>query len=246
MLEFRADPESQYHNAEFQKDKTVPLIVGRADALLWWGRPSKRWATTPSKTSAVLRTSWTLAWRPSLQARECPMRERIAHLEAEIEDLCEAVDRCRKISIAANAAIGAGALALVTGGLRVFQFGPTMFVIALRAILGGIAPLVSNKPGAESNQSASTLEHGEPGSGALNLETGTTGGSELGSTGSGSSQAGRLSPSLQPFSTARCPLMSPEPRRVQAVSIAKSESKMRRGRGPGAARTLFSATGVAG
>lgn len=72
------------------------------------------------------------------------LREPIADLEAEIETLSEAADRCRKIGMAAQGVIAIGGvlfLLLMTGFL---PFGPT-FVLALAAVLGGLALLGSNK-----------------------------------------------------------------------------------------------------
>src|SRR5437879_13356791 len=41
MLEFRADPESPYHNAAFQKDKTVPVYCASGGRSALVGKAQK-------------------------------------------------------------------------------------------------------------------------------------------------------------------------------------------------------------
>lgn len=72
------------------------------------------------------------------------LRERVAELEAEIEVLSEAADRCRKIAMAAQGAMIVGGLLLLLLILGLARFGPT-FVLAIAALLGGMALLGSNK-----------------------------------------------------------------------------------------------------
>lgn len=69
----------------------------------------------------------------------------IARLEARIEALSASLERCRKISYAAKAAIGLGALWFVLMILWILPFDPTPFVAALAATLGGVVLLGSNK-----------------------------------------------------------------------------------------------------
>jgi hypothetical protein len=71
-------------------------------------------------------------------------REQIADLEAEIEHLSEAAERCRKISIAAQALVAAGGLVLVATPIGLLRLGPTALVAAIAAILGGLALYGSN------------------------------------------------------------------------------------------------------
>jgi hypothetical protein len=72
-------------------------------------------------------------------------REQIADLEAEIEHLSEAAERCRKISIAAQALVAAGGLVLVATPIGLLRLGPTALVAAIAAILGGLALYGSNQ-----------------------------------------------------------------------------------------------------
>ncbi len=68
----------------------------------------------------------------------------IAQLEDRIESLTESIARCRKIALGSKIAIGGGALWFVLVVLWILPFGPTGFVAALAATLGGIVLLGSN------------------------------------------------------------------------------------------------------
>lgn len=71
--------------------------------------------------------------------------EQIVSLEAEIDELVEAAERCRRIGLAAKLAIATGLVMIAASTLGLFRFGPTSFVFALSAVLGGIALSGSNK-----------------------------------------------------------------------------------------------------
>jgi hypothetical protein len=68
----------------------------------------------------------------------------IALVEARIEQLSEAIERCRKLSIAARIAIGAGAAWIVLTLLGPIPFYPGPVLAALAATIGGIVLLGSN------------------------------------------------------------------------------------------------------
>ncbi|HZD88658.1 MAG TPA: hypothetical protein VE224_01030 [Pseudolabrys sp.] len=68
----------------------------------------------------------------------------IARIEERIEALHEAIDRCRKISLAAKIAITAGAAWLLLTIVWAVPFLPTLLFAALAAIIGGIVLLGSN------------------------------------------------------------------------------------------------------
>jgi hypothetical protein len=72
-------------------------------------------------------------------------REDIAQLEARIERLAEARERCRKISLAAKIAITAGAAWALLTLATLVPFYPSMFFGALAAMIGGVVLLGSNK-----------------------------------------------------------------------------------------------------
>jgi hypothetical protein len=71
-------------------------------------------------------------------------RDEIAQLEARGEALTEAIERCRKISLAAKLAIAGGAAWIMLVLLLVIPFIPGTVVAALAAVIGGTVLLGSN------------------------------------------------------------------------------------------------------
>jgi hypothetical protein len=71
-------------------------------------------------------------------------RDQIAQLEARSEALAEAIDRCRKISLAAKLAIAGGAAWIGLVLLLVFPFIPGTVIAAMAAVIGGTVLLGSN------------------------------------------------------------------------------------------------------
>ena len=72
------------------------------------------------------------------------IRDEIERLEDRIEALRLSVARCRKISVAAKAAIVAGFAWLVLTLLLIAPFYPSLFFGAIAAVIGGIVLLGSN------------------------------------------------------------------------------------------------------
>ena len=68
----------------------------------------------------------------------------IARIEQRIEDLQSAIEHCRKLSLAARAAIAAGGLWIVLTLLGLVSFVPWLAVAALAAVIGGTVLLGSN------------------------------------------------------------------------------------------------------
>ena len=68
----------------------------------------------------------------------------IAQLEARIERLSESIERCRKIAVGSKIAVAAGAIWFVLLLFWIVPFGPTGFVAAMTAGLGGVVLLGSN------------------------------------------------------------------------------------------------------
>ena len=68
----------------------------------------------------------------------------IARIEARIEELSEAIERCRKLSLAAKIAIGAGLAWIALTLLGPIPFYPSAMVAALAGVIGGIVLLGSN------------------------------------------------------------------------------------------------------
>jgi len=72
------------------------------------------------------------------------VREQIARLEARIEQLSEAAERCRKIMVAAKLVIAAAAVLFLATTLGVIGFDPTAMVAAIAGLIGGVVVLGSN------------------------------------------------------------------------------------------------------
>jgi hypothetical protein len=71
-------------------------------------------------------------------------REEIVRLEDEIEKLAEALERCRKIGIAAKVAMVAGLAALISIPIGFVTLGPLLLVVAITAAIGGLVAYGSN------------------------------------------------------------------------------------------------------
>src|SRR3712207_6837358 len=65
--------------------------------------------------------------------------QEIADLEAEIEHLSGAAERCRKVIMLAKMATGAGSLLFIVILIGLVRFGPVALVMAITAVLGGLA-----------------------------------------------------------------------------------------------------------
>ncbi len=68
----------------------------------------------------------------------------IARIEARIEELSEAIERCRKLALAAKIAIAAGAAWIVLTLIWLIPYVPYMTVAALAAVIGGVVLAGSN------------------------------------------------------------------------------------------------------
>jgi hypothetical protein len=70
--------------------------------------------------------------------------DNIVRIEERIEELREGIARCRKLSVAAKLAIGAGAIWIVLTLLSLVPYVPFMAIGAMAAVIGGIVLLGSN------------------------------------------------------------------------------------------------------
>ncbi len=70
--------------------------------------------------------------------------DEIARIEQRIEDLEAAIERCRKLSLAARTAIGAGALWIALTVTGIVSFVPWLVIAALAAVIGGTVLFGSN------------------------------------------------------------------------------------------------------
>jgi len=70
--------------------------------------------------------------------------DEIAEIEARLERLAEAAERCRKIILVSKAAIGAGIALLLVTMFGLFAGSQTIALGSIALVLGGIVSLGSN------------------------------------------------------------------------------------------------------
>ncbi len=70
--------------------------------------------------------------------------DQISRIEARLEELAEAAERCRKFILASKAAIAAGGTMLLVMVLGLFGSGPALALGSIAMVLGGIVSLGSN------------------------------------------------------------------------------------------------------
>jgi len=65
--------------------------------------------------------------------------QEIADLEAEIDELAHAAERCRKAIALAKVVTGAGGVLFVVALIGPVRFGPMALMLAIASVLGGLA-----------------------------------------------------------------------------------------------------------
>jgi hypothetical protein len=88
---------------------------------------------------------------PGVMDGENDLREQILQVEADLEELTDAVDRCRKIILISKAIIAAGATLILAIALGGVGFDPAVLIGSIAAVIGGTVVFGSN---------TSTLKHG--------------------------------------------------------------------------------------
>jgi biotin transporter BioY len=84
--------------------------------------------------------------------------DQIASLEADIEQLAEGLERCRKAMLLSKVAIGAGGICILAYFLGI-RLDPTILIGALAAIIGGVVVFGSNL--ATSKQTKAAMKDAE-------------------------------------------------------------------------------------
>ena len=89
-------------------------------------------------------------------------RDKIARLEARIESLAAKLENCRKVSVVARVAVGAGIaifLAGIAGVAGFLRFDITVILMAVTLVIGGLVLLGSNSSTA--NETADEMAKAE-------------------------------------------------------------------------------------
>ena len=72
------------------------------------------------------------------------LRDQIARLEVDIEQLADSLERCRKAMVLSKVTIAAGGIGILAYFLGPIGFDPTILIGALAAIIGGVVVFGSN------------------------------------------------------------------------------------------------------
>jgi len=72
-------------------------------------------------------------------------RDQIARLESRVEELADAMERCRKIRLVSRLAIAAGGVWMLAVTIGVLAFDPMAMMAAISGVIGGTVMYGSNR-----------------------------------------------------------------------------------------------------
>jgi hypothetical protein len=72
-------------------------------------------------------------------------RDEIVRLEAQIDELANRIESCRKFILAGRIAVAGGGVVLIAMLVGAIQFDPSVMAVAVAAVLGGIVVAGSNR-----------------------------------------------------------------------------------------------------
>jgi hypothetical protein len=81
--------------------------------------------------------------RPS-EVEDADPRDQIADLESQLEELAEAMARCRKIKLISQIAIAGGGIWLLAMTIGIIGFNPVGLMAAISGVIGGTVMYGSN------------------------------------------------------------------------------------------------------
>ena len=87
------------------------------------------------------------------------LRDQIARIESDIEQLAKTLDGCRKAMLLSKVAVAAGGIWILAYLLGAIRFEPTTMVGAIAAIIGGVVVFGSNLT--TSKQTTATMKAAE-------------------------------------------------------------------------------------
>ena len=85
---------------------------------------------------------------------DAELRDQIARIEADIEQLAEGLDQCRKAMLLSKVAIVAGGALLLAYFLGPIRFDPTILIGAIAAVISGVVLFGSNSSTAKQTMAA--------------------------------------------------------------------------------------------
>jgi len=85
---------------------------------------------------------------------EDDLREQISRLEVHIEELAEAIEKCRKVILISKAAIAVGGALILAITFGAIRFDPMAMIAAITAVVGGIVLYGSNRSTLEQTMAA--------------------------------------------------------------------------------------------
>jgi hypothetical protein len=87
------------------------------------------------------------------------LRDQIAGIEADIDELAKTLDGCRKAMLFSKVAIAAGGIWILSYFLGAISFDPAAMIGAIAAIIGGVVIFGSNS--STSNQTTAAMKAAE-------------------------------------------------------------------------------------
>jgi hypothetical protein len=72
------------------------------------------------------------------------LRDQISRLEADIEDLAQVVERCRKVALVSKLAIAVGGIWLLALTFGAIRFDAVAMIASMALVIGGIVVFGSN------------------------------------------------------------------------------------------------------
>ena len=118
-----------------EDDKAVSLVAHCAG-------PPRSQAVARRITIGPLFKSRTSGGVTSMAAGN--LRDQIARLEADIEELADSLDRCRKAMLLSKIAIAGGGICMMAYLLGPIRFDPAIMIGAIAGIVGGVVLFGSN------------------------------------------------------------------------------------------------------
>jgi hypothetical protein len=83
--------------------------------------------------------------RPLLEVGDGDPRDQIARLESRVEELTDAMERCRKIRLISLIAIAGGGVWMLAVTIGILGFDPLAMMAAISGVIGGTVMYGSNR-----------------------------------------------------------------------------------------------------